>query len=189
MMAGLRAALLRFAPHAHRPAAGTIGVALIVCEALGLNLGRDRSRPFLTPLSVWDEREQIYREAARFLEPLLSPDSVVAASEIGALGYYCDCRILDTVGLISPVSLAYYPLPPEDSPGLNAIPEGLIRDRAPEFVVTLELFIRETLLDDPWFDTHYVPIWRAETDAFGSDGMLIFRYGESTAETGMVPHV
>jgi len=127
----------------------TLAILLVVCEAFGLNLSRNPARPFFAPLSVWDEREQLYRQAALFLQPLLSPESVVAASEIGALGYYCDCRILDTVGLVSPQALAYYPLPPEDTPALNAIPEGLIQDQRPEFVVSLEVFVRETLLDDP----------------------------------------
>jgi len=175
ILIGLRAALLRFTPHAFRPAAVTLAILLVVCEILGLNLGRNPSRPFLTPLSVWDERERLYRDTALFLEPLLGPGSVVAASEIGALGYYCDCRILDTVGLVSPQALAYYPLPPEDTPALNAIPEGLIQDQRPEFVVSLEVFVRETLLDDPWFLDHYDQIWRRETDAFGSDGLLVFR--------------
>lgn len=175
MMTGLRGALTRFTPHAMRPAAATLGLLLVACEVLGLNLGRDPSRAFFTPISVWDEREGLYREAAQFLEPRLDSGSLVAASEIGALGYYCDCRILDTVGLVSPHALGYYPLPPEDTPALNAIPTGLVREHRPEFVVSLEVFMRETLLDDPWFQDGYELIWRAETSAFGSDGLLIYQ--------------
>jgi hypothetical protein len=128
------------------------------------------------PIGPWDEREQLNGRVASFLRPHLSADSLVAASEIDALGCFCDCWILDTVGLVSPVALAYCPVAPEDAPALNAIPEALIHDEEPEFFVSLEAFVRKTLLDDSWFIGRYDVIWRAETHTFGSDGTLVFRH-------------
>lgn len=140
----------------------------------GLNLGRDASRPYPAPVAAWDEREQLYAQVAGFLSPLLDSNDIVAASETGALGYACGCRILDTVGLVSPVSLRYYPIS-SDLPAYNAIPSGLVRGLAPDYLVSLEVFVRPTLLQDSWFRATYQEILRRETRAFGSDGLRVYR--------------
>jgi hypothetical protein len=127
------------------------------------------------PLSVWEEREQLYARAAVDLGPLLHADDIIAASEIGAFGYACDCRILDTVGLVSPGSSRYYPLPPGHYSTNYAIPVALILDAQPQFVVSLEVFMRDTLLTDPRFTKAYELIWEAPTNAFGSHGLLMYR--------------
>lgn len=154
--------------------APSLALGLILSQIAGLNLGRDRERPFLLPRAVWDEREQLYAQAADFLSAHAASGARVAAPEIGALGYACECRILDTVGLVSPEALSYYPLPPEQVVALNAVPLELIEATQPEVVVSLEVFMRRTLLQDEWFLGRYTPIWHAETTAFGSAGMWIF---------------
>jgi hypothetical protein len=75
-------------------------------------------------------------------------------------------RVLDTVGLVSPVATRYYPLRPEQVEGDNAIPPSLILDEAPDLVVTLDQFARRSLLADPRFEAAYTlaraypaPIW------------------------------
>jgi hypothetical protein len=151
-----------------------LGGVLIGCQIVGLNLGRDSQKALLLPLSAWSEREQLYQEAALVLRPRLAPGDRVAASEIGALGFYCGCRILDTVGLVSPSALHYYPLPGEAYAGNYAIPPGLIRDQQPEYLVSLEIMLRNTLLQDEWFLSSYRQIWYGATDAFGSRGLLVF---------------
>ncbi len=171
---GLRQVLAGFRPRLRRPASLVLGAAMVACMVGGLNLGRDASRPFLAPVAAWDERERLYAQAAGFLTPLLEEGDIVAASEIGALGYACDCRILDTVGLVSPVSLRYYPIS-GDLPAFNAIPTGLVRDLVPDYVVSLEVFMRPTLLQDDWFRENYRQILRLGTRAFGSDGLLVYQ--------------
>src|SRR3712207_7496209 len=52
----------------------------------------------------------------------LRPGDVVAAPEIGALGYTSGAPILDTAGLVSPEATRYYPLPAEMLVGDNAVP-------------------------------------------------------------------
>ena len=42
--------------------------------------------------------ELLYRQAADYLAPRLTPQSVLAAGDVGVLGYYTPARILDTVG-------------------------------------------------------------------------------------------
>ncbi len=146
----------------------------LAAELAGLNLGRKPAAGWWVPRSVLVEREALYQEAAaRFLSDL-EANSTVAAPEIGALGYYCDCRIFDTVGLVSPSALRYYPVPVEAVVAIYAVPSELIRDTTPEYLVSLEVFIRRTLLDDEWFLTNYRRIGRLETTAFASDGLLIF---------------
>ncbi len=72
-----------------------------------------------------------------------------AAGDVGVLGFYTPARILDTVGLNSPVSTHYYPLAPEQYVINYAIPAQLILDQRPDFVVILEVYGRNTLLKDP----------------------------------------
>ncbi|MEW6569250.1 MAG: hypothetical protein AB1449_14030 [Chloroflexota bacterium] len=171
---GLRQALASLRPRLRRFASLTLGCAMLACMVGGLNLGRDASRPFLTPAAVWDEREKLYAQVAAFLVPRVGTGDVVAASEIGALGFGCNCRILDTVGLASPDSLNYYPIS-ADLPGFNAVPPGLIHDQRPEYLVSLEIFVRPTLSLDGWFRENYRPILRLETQAFGSDGLFVYQ--------------
>lgn len=152
--------------------AGPLVVLVLALSAL--NWGRDPRRPFLLPLNTWNEREILYTQAAEIVRADGGLGSLVAASEIGALGYACDCRILDTVGLVSPEAMSYYPVPDEALVGNYAIPGNMIADFRPEFVVTLEVFVRNTLLADARFRREYERIWEAPTDAFGSRGLLVF---------------
>jgi hypothetical protein len=52
--------------------------------------------------------DQALKEAAYYLKRRVNDDqTLVAAEDIGHLGYYSDCRILDRDGLVSPVSVSY----------------------------------------------------------------------------------
>jgi hypothetical protein len=55
-----------------------------------------------------------------------------------------------------------------------AVPAELVAELHPDYVVSLEVFLRRTLLSDATFRSDYREIWRAETNAFGSQGLLIF---------------
>ena len=100
--------------------------------------------------------------------------TLLAAGDVGVLGFYTPARILDTVGLNSPVSTGYYPLPPEQYVINYAIPAQLILDNRPDFVVILEVYGRNTLLKDADFLGQYRLLEKIDTDMYGSDGMLIF---------------
>ena len=123
----------------------------------------------LLPLGEEFGREDLMLEVGRGLADELPPSAVVAAPEIGALGYASNLRVLDTVGLVSPAALPYYPLPPEQLVADNAIPAQLIVDRQPDAVVTLDAFARRSLLEDPTFMRDYrlaasypAPVWRSQ---------------------------
>jgi arabinofuranosyltransferase len=129
----------------------------------------------LLPIGEEFGREELMFDVGRSLADRLPQTAVVAAPEIGALGYASNLRMLDTVGLVSPAALPYYPLPPEQLVGDNAIPARLIVDRQPDAVVTLDAFARRSLLEDPAFMRDYrleasypAAVWR-------SHELLLFR--------------
>jgi len=152
---------------------------ICLAAALGLTLnawtlhpdhGLDRPAPEMAFIRL----ELAYEQAAADLRPLLRPDDVLAAGDIGALGYYTQARILDTVGLISPESIDYYPLPESFYTINYAIPPALITDRQPDYLVMLEVYGREGLLRDPVFNEMYRLRRVYPSDIYGSVGMLVF---------------
>ncbi len=118
--------------------------------------------------------ELLYRRAADVLASRLNPQDVIAAGDIGALGYFTSARILDTVGLITPVSVAYYPIPAELYVINYAIPPELIHDQAPRYVVLMEVYGRRGLLREGWFAQDYRLVTVIPTDLYQSDGLLVF---------------
>ncbi len=133
------------------PGTGSRGVArvfaalVLLCAAGRLAL----FRPFDTRL-----REEAYREA---IVALNAPaDSVVAAPEIGVIGFCTPARVLDTAGLVSPMALPFFSASRADSgepsaSGLPAgtIPPGLVATLAPDFVVTRSRFLEGLLRVEP----------------------------------------
>ena len=119
--------------------------------------------------------ELLYRQAAELIAPQMDENTLLAAGDVGVLGYYTPARILDTVGLNSPVSTTYYPLPAEDYVINYAIPAELILNEKPDWVVILEVYGRRTLLKNPDFQSAYELVETLPTDMYGSQGMLIFK--------------
>ena len=134
--------------------------------------GLDRPAPNM----AWYQLELFYRQAAETInsQPHQTADPVLAAGDVGVLGYFTNMRILDTVGLNSAQSTHYYPLDPSYYIINYAIPPRLITDIQPDFVVILEVYGRNGLLKDPDFLKQYRLIRKIPNDIYGSDGMLIF---------------
>ena len=155
-----------------------LGVAGLFWLALSLNAwemhpthGPDRP----TPEMAWFELELLYEQAGRDLALLISEDTVIAAGDIGAIGWYSGARILDTVGLVSPESTAYYPVDPSMlATTVYAVAPDLILDQRPDYIVILETYGRNGLLKDPRFAALYRLRSRLETNIYSSDGMLVF---------------
>jgi hypothetical protein len=123
--------------------------------------------------------ELLYEQVGRDLAQQVQEDEIVAAGDIGALGYFSNAPILDTVGLVSPQVADYFPLPPGALVINYAIPSQMIRDERPDWIVFLEVYARNTLLQDRWFLEHYTLERALETDIYGSRGMLIYRWSGS----------
>jgi hypothetical protein len=134
----------------------------------------DWRSPFL-PVGEDLGREQLYLQVGRGLASSLGTNALVAAPEIGALGYASNLRVLDTVGLVSPAALAYYPLAPDQLVTDNAIPPRLIADRRPDAVVTLDAFAQKSLLADPVFEREYQLVATYPARVWQSERLLVFR--------------
>jgi hypothetical protein len=128
---------------------------------------------------AWIQLELLYAEAAEWLAPrLAAAPGTLAAGDVGALGYFTAAPILDTVGLMSPEAAAYYPLSPDLIAGAAiAIPPQLILAEQPRYVVTLEIYARNGLLKNEEFLEQYELVQVLPTDVYGSEGMLIFEWG------------
>jgi hypothetical protein len=132
--------------------------------------GLDRPAPGM----AWYELELLYQKAAQIVKPYLTPDTTLAAGDVGVLGYHTQARILDTVGLNSPESLDYYPLDEKYYVTNYAVAPDLIIDQQPELVVLLEVYGRLGLFVDPRFVEQYDLLALLPTDIYGSEGMHIY---------------
>jgi hypothetical protein len=126
------------------------------------------------------DRERLYRTVALDYAARWEPSTVVAAPEIGALGYYSQAQILDTVGLISPVAARYYPLPAEQLASDNAVAPRLIADARPDYVVSLDQFVRKSLLLDPTFQASYTLVEARPAVIWDSTQLLVYRRGDAS---------
>ncbi|MGH2522452.1 MAG: hypothetical protein ACRDH2_08105, partial [Anaerolineales bacterium] len=130
------------------------------------------------PAMAWHKLELLYEQVGRELVSRAAPETVIAAGDVGALGYYSGARILDTVGLMSPEASPYYPLDATLYVINYAVPPQLILDRKPEYVVLLEVYGRKGLFVDSQFLSGYQLVQKIPTDIYGSDGMLIWQRPE-----------
>ncbi len=136
-----------------------------------LNPGHGPNRP--APDMAYIELEILYRQAADIVQPLIGPDTVLAAGDVGVLGYYTSAKILDTVGLNSPQAIKYYPLEDKFYVINYAVAPELILHEKPDLIVILEVYGRHGLFKTPDFIRQYQVIDILPTDMYGSDGMYI----------------
>jgi 4-amino-4-deoxy-L-arabinose transferase-like glycosyltransferase len=167
----------RLATDVRRPWILTAAACLAVASTLlgGWSLHPDHGPRRPAPAMAYIRLEQLYTRVGEGLRPRLAPGDRIAAGDIGALGYITRARILDTVGLISPESTRFYPLPEDDYVINYAIPAELILEQQPDWVVILEVYGRETLLKDRAFLDAYRLDQTIPTDIYGSRGMLVFQ--------------
>jgi hypothetical protein len=151
------------------------GVAALALTLSGWTLQPDHGPQRPAPRMAYIKLELLYQEAADTLSEMAKPDDILAAGDIGALGYWTNMRVVDTVGLISPSAAKYYPLPASSYVINIAIPSALVLDLEPDWLVMLESYGRETLLKDSQFLARYGLVHTIPTDIYESHGMLIFR--------------
>ncbi len=152
-----------------------LAIALMLLSSLNAyTLSPDHGLGRPAPEMAWYKLELLYRQAADLVRPHLQEGDVVAAGDIGAVGWYTGAPILDTVGLISPEAVPYYPLDPSLLVITYAMSPDLIRDLQPAYIITLEVYVREGLVPAAWFPEQYRLLSKLDADIYGSDGMLIF---------------
>lgn len=130
------------------------------------------------PEMAWHALELEYQRMAETLvaDFGVTPQTRVASGDIGAVGYFSRAVIVDTVGLVTPELTRYYPVDPAlvASDQNYAIPPQLIYDTAPEFLVTMEGFIRAGLAQEARFADEYTLV-RVQPFPFYGAGMHLYQ--------------
>lgn len=171
--------------HTLRSAAATrwafgAGAAIAIWSSIGGWWIPDHGPTLPAPRMAYIKLELTYLQAADRLRGDANAETLIAAGDIGAIGYATGARIYDTLGLITPDARRYYPVPPGAlvPPLPYAIPAQLILDAQPDFIVIVEAYGRNTFLQDSGFQAQYERVEKIESDAtrdYQSEGMLIFR--------------
>jgi hypothetical protein len=108
------------------------------------------------------ERGVLYREAALFLQERTKGLDVVAASDVGFLGYYYKGPIIDVMGLITDKALTFYP--DNLMPGQNyLLPPPAISAYKPKYLMAPFNHTKGVLERDPDFLSHYTVLKRFES--------------------------
>jgi hypothetical protein len=155
--------------------AGAAGLLWIGTSLNAWSLRPDHGPARPAPDMAWHKLELLYEQAGRDLAPLVGDETVIAAGDIGAVGWFSGARILDTLGLVSPQSTAYYPIDPSMLATTGyAVAPGLIMDERPDYIVILETYGRNSLLRDPRFMAAYRLRETIQTDIYDSEGMLVY---------------
>lgn len=149
----------------------------LISSLRGWTLRPDHGPTTPTPEMAWHKLELLYTEVAQTLVQKyhVAPQTRLAAGDVGALGYYTQAHILDTVGLMSPEATAYYPLDPALYAINYAVAPRLILDYQPDYVVLLEVYGRKGLFLNPEFQARYQLLEKIPTDIYGSDGLLVWQ--------------
>ncbi len=179
LVTGLTLGIAHLATASPRPglAAGLTLLAVLLAIGNGYTFhnGGVRYRQLVWGITTTVEREALYIEVAQDLASFVSAETVVAASEIGALGYYLPARILDTAGLVSPEALLYLdPGLARTSPLGHAISPGLIEAYRPDYIVSLDVFA-EALASSEVIVHDYDLIQTYPARTFGSRRLLVYR--------------
>ncbi|NDJ75536.1 MAG: hypothetical protein GYB65_04690 [Chloroflexi bacterium] len=173
-----------------RVAPGALAVAGTIFATLALNawtLEPDHGPDRPAPQMAWHDIELNYKKMGEKLRSdyCVTADTVVSAGDIGAVGYYSRATILDTVGLITPEMSEYYPLTEDllQDDQNYAVPPDIIFDHEPEYIVFMEMFVRDGLMGDELrqdFQALYDEVYVIPTDYYG-DGMLLYQHVSANA--------
>ncbi len=158
----------RFAP----VIVGIIGVVWIgtSLHAWALHPEQGPDRP--APTMAWNALELLYQQMGEHLHDDLkvTPTTRVASADIGTIGYFSRATIVDTIGLVTPELTRYYPIDPSliASDQNYAIPPQLIYDTQPDYLVTMEGFVRDGLAKQPQFTDEYHLITAYPFNVYGT---------------------
>jgi hypothetical protein len=149
-------------PHMQPIRAGIVGGFAAVALFTSVNawtLTPDHGLQRPSPRMAYHALELDYQRMGEFLRDQVgvTAETVVASADIGAIGYFSRAYILDTVGLVTPRAIPYYPVDPAliaDDQNY-AVPPDFIRDTLPPLFVTMEGYVRASLMPQAWFQQQY----------------------------------
>jgi hypothetical protein len=151
---------------------GGIGALCLITSLSGWTLD-----PRPAPKMAWNAIELLYQQMGEYLRDDLgvTAETRVASGDIGAVGYFSGATIVDTVGLVTPELTRYYPVDRAlIVDGMNyAIPPQLIYDTQPDYLVTMEGFVRLGLAQQARFNAEYELIVEYPFDFYGT-GMQLY---------------
>ena len=154
-----------------------IGTLCVITTLSGWTLTPDHGLNRPAPKMAWHAIELLYQQMGEHLRDDLgvTAQTRVASGDIGAIGYFSRATIVDTVGLVTPELTRYYPVDPAlIVAGMNyAIPPALIYDTQPDYLVTMEGFVRQGLAVEPQFEQDYALVTEYPTDFYGT-GMQLY---------------
>jgi hypothetical protein len=161
-------------------AAGVLSTFAIICVVAGWELSPAHGPNRPAPKMAFHEIELNYQRMAERLvrEQNVGPDTLIASGDIGAVGFYSNARILDTVGLVTKDLNRYYEVEGYDDfipdEGNYAIPPQMIFDFQPDYLITMLDFVQLGLQQDPRFAQQYELLYEIETDYYGG-AMLVYQ--------------
>jgi hypothetical protein len=174
-MLSIRALGRKRAPWAAPLALGTVAAVWLLFSLRDWDLhpgyGQDQPMPHM----AWNEAEILQEQVGRMIAERAGPDAVIAAGDIGAIGWGSDLPILDTVGLISPESTPYYPVDPDmlGESGYAVAPD-LVFDLKPDYISLMESYGDKGLFIDPRFEQQYRLIAEYPIEVGHSVRLLVF---------------
>jgi hypothetical protein len=161
---GLSLAFVLAACASQLPWAARVAWAVLLAATTASHLAR------FTPYDP-SVREEVYRRAVETLAP--GPADVVAAPEIGAVGWFSRARILDTSGLVSPEVMPF--LDGRLGQG-GPIPPRLLVSLRPTHVVSFRCFLDPMLLAEPRALRGFERVASYPAVAFGRpDEVVVYR--------------
>jgi hypothetical protein len=133
---------------------------------------------------VYVERETLYKQVAHDFLSQFTPSTTVLAPEFGALGYYSSAKMLSSIAQINPSLMQYFPIKEEEVVPTfdHAIPVRMVQGELPDYIVSLEIFIRRTLLESEWFMENYEVVKVYPATVLDSRGLYVFRRKDLKSE-------
>ena len=141
-----------------------------------LGEGRKEQPYRLTALAP-AERETLYRKLALKFKSELKPGTRVLAPEFGTFGYYSEAKMISSIGHVNPEVFPYLPVPREEIGRHinNGISESMVRGLEPDFILSLETFLRGSVLRSTWVKENYEIAALCSSRVFGSRGLFLLR--------------
>ncbi|MBN1311505.1 MAG: hypothetical protein JXB30_08805 [Anaerolineae bacterium] len=154
---------------------GIVAAAWLVFSLRDWELHPDYGPDRPTPRMAWNEAETLQEQVGQMIAARAAQDAVIAAGDIGAIGWSSNLRILDTVGLISPEATPYYPVDASmlGSSGYAVAPD-LIFDLRPDYISLLESYGENSLFIDPRFEQQYRLLAEYPIDVGHSSRLLVY---------------
>ena len=105
----------------------------------------------------------------KWIDRELPEDSTLAVNDVGAIAYFSQRRVLDTVGLISPEVLSYI----EGRASRDAAVLDFLKDERPEYAVLFPDWYPDMVADDRVFEPIHSVVLR-ENLICGGDEMVVY---------------